>query len=131
MRERLIETVDLGTDERLMLLADAQARLYVGEELVWSVSALGDGIVALATSHRTVHIGAANYWRLLYGDLPPSTRVAGCMAAQLAHARSHVAELIDQLAREGLLDHARYPAICAAATALDTALALPIESAAV
>jgi hypothetical protein len=131
MRERMIETVDLGTDERLILLSDACMRLYVGDERVWSVSALGDGIVALGTVLRTVHIGAADYWRLLHGDVPPTERAAGYLAAQMAQVRGHVVELIDQLAREGLIDCASYPGVCEAVASLETALGVSPELSAV
>jgi hypothetical protein len=55
MSERMIRAQDLGTDEELTLSQDASGRLYVDDERVWSVSALGDGIVALTTGIRTVH----------------------------------------------------------------------------
>jgi hypothetical protein len=89
MRERIIETTDVGTDEQLMLTIEPNERLSVGDEPVRSISAIGDGIVALATTTRTVHISAADYWRLLYGDVPPSKRQAGLLAAQLAHVRGY------------------------------------------
>jgi hypothetical protein len=109
MNKRIIETVDLGTDEQLLLTIDANAELSVGGEPVWSVSGLGDGIVALTTAFRTVHIGAADYWRLLHGDVPPSARAAGKPAAQLARVRAP--ELIAQLDQEESPDNAFYPSI--------------------
>jgi hypothetical protein len=51
----MITTQDLGTEEELTLYQDAGRRLYVGDERIWEVSALGDGIVALTTSIRTLH----------------------------------------------------------------------------
>jgi len=122
MIERIIKTVDLGTDEQLMLSLDAHAQLFVGDAPIHAVSALGDGLVALTTAHRTVHIGAADYWRLLHGDMPPSMREAGYLAAQLAHVRSHAQELIELLDQEELLDNAYYPSIADAIAALETAL---------
>ena len=122
MIERIIEVVDLGTDEQLVLSLDAHAQLFVGEEPAQTISALGDGIVALTTVVRTVHIGAADYWRLLHGDVPPSMRDAGHLAAQLAHVRSHAHELIELLDQEELLDNAYYPSIANVVAALETAL---------
>ena len=133
MIERIIETVDLGTDEQLILLSGAHEQLFVGDEPTQSVSALGDGIVALTTARRTVHIDAADYWRLLHGDVPPSMRAAGYLAAQLAHVRSHTRELIALLEQEELLDNAYYPSIADVVAALETALGLqsvdqPVEA---
>jgi hypothetical protein len=122
MDERIIETIDVGTDEQLMLSIDADGRLYVGDELAHAISALGDGIVALTTAHRTVHIGAADYWRLLHDDVPPTLREAGYLAAQLAHVRSHARQLIELLDQEELLDNAYYPSIEEVTAALQTAL---------
>ena len=122
MIERIIETVDLGTDEQLMLSLDAHGQLFVGDEPIHSVSALGDGLVALTIAHRTIHVGAADYWRLLHGDVPPSMRQAGYLAAQLAHVRSHAYELIELLDQEELLDNAYYPSIADTIAALETAL---------
>ena len=124
MDERIIETIDVGTDEQLMLSIEANGRLYVGDELVHDISELGDGIVALTTVHRTVHIDAADYWRLLHGDVPPSMRQAGYLAAQLAHVRNHADELIEQLDQEELLDNAYYPSIVDIVAALETALGM-------
>jgi hypothetical protein len=109
MDERIIETIDIGTDEQLMLSIDASGRIYVADEPAPEISAVGGGIVALTTAHRTVHIGAADYWRLLHGDVPPSLRDAGYLAAQLAHVRKHACELIALLEQEELLDSAYYP----------------------
>jgi hypothetical protein len=122
MIERIIESVDLGTDEQLVLSLDAHAQLFVGDEPVQAISALSDGIVALTTARRTVHIGAADYWLLLHGDVPPSMRDAGHLAAQLAHVRSHAHELIELLDEEELLDNAYYPSIANVVAALETAL---------
>lgn len=122
MDERIIETIDVGTDEQLMLSMDADGRLSVGDELVQAISALDEGIVALTTTLRTVHIGAADYWRLLHGDVPPSQREAGYLAAQLAHVRKHATELIELLDQEELLDNAYYPSIAEVAAELQTAL---------
>jgi hypothetical protein len=122
MIERIIEAVDLGTDEQLVLSHDAHEQLFANDEPVQAISALGDGIVALTTAPRTVHIGAADYWRLLHGDVPPSMRDAGHLAAQLAHVRSHAYELIELLDQEELLDNAYYPSIANAVAALETAL---------
>ena len=67
----------MGIEEELTLSHDASGRLYVDDERIWSISALGDGIVALTTGIRTVHISAADYWRALHGDASPSTHTAG------------------------------------------------------
>ena len=122
MIERIIESVDLGTDEQLVLSLDAHAQLFVGDDPVQAINALGGGIVALATPPRTVHIGAADYWRLLHGDVPPSMRDAGHLAAQLAHVRSHANELIELLDQDELLDNAFFPSIANVVAALETAL---------
>jgi hypothetical protein len=122
MNQRIIETIDVGTDEQLMLSIEANGQFYVGNELVQAISVLSDGIVALRTTHRTVHIDAADYWRLLHGDVPPSTRQAGNLAAQLAHVRSHAHKLIGLLEQEELLDNAYYPSIADVVVALETAL---------
>jgi hypothetical protein len=122
MDERIIETIDVGTDEQFMLSIAANGQLHIGDELVHAISALGDGIVALRTARRTVHIDAADYWRLLHGDVPPSRREAGYLAAQLAHVQSHARELIGLLEQEELLDNAYYPSIAEVVVALETAL---------
>jgi hypothetical protein len=122
MDERIIETIDVGTDEQFMLSIDANGRLYVGDEPAPAISALGGGIVALTTARRTVHIDAADYWRLLHGDVPPSLRDAGYLAAQLALVRKRACELIELLDEEELLDNAYYPSIEEVAAALRTAL---------
>jgi hypothetical protein len=131
MIERIIESVDLGTDEQLVLSLDAHAQLFVGDEPVQAISALGDGIVALTTALRTVHIGTADYWRLLHGDVPPSMRDAGHLAAQLAHVRSHANELIELLDQEELLDNAYYPSIANVVAAIETALGKQVAEQAV
>jgi hypothetical protein len=125
MDQRIIETIDVGTDEQLMLSIEANGQIYVGDELIHAISALGDGIVALGTAHRTVHIDAADYWRLLHDDVPPSRRAAGHLAAQLAHVRSHARELLALLEQEELLDNSYYPSIADIAVALETALGAP------
>jgi hypothetical protein len=122
MDERIIETIDVGTDEQVMLSMEANGQLYVGDELVHAICALCDGIVALTTARRTVHIDTADYWQLLHGDMPPSIRQAGSLAAQLAHVQSHARELIALLEQEELLDNAYYPSIAEVAVALETAL---------
>jgi hypothetical protein len=122
MDERIIETIDVGTDEQLMLSIEANGRLHVGDEPVQAVSALADGIVALAVGRRTVHIDATDYWRLLHDGVPPSLRQAGHLAAQLAHVQSHARELLAVLEQEELLDNAYYPSIADIAVALETAL---------
>ena len=126
MDERIIETADVATDEQLMVSFEAKGRLLVGEEPVSSISALGGGIVALTTALRTVHVSAAEYWRMLHGDTPPSVREAGYLAAQLAHVQNHARELLQQLDQEELLDNSYYPSITAAAAALEIALGEPI-----
>lgn len=127
MNEEPIEALDLGTDELLSLSKGAAGRIFVDDERVWSISALADGIVALTTGIRTVHISATDYWRLLHGDARPSTREAGHLVAQLEHLRSHALELLDQLGSEGLIDPIRYPGVYETVTFLRTALGLPIE----
>jgi hypothetical protein len=122
MDKRFIETTDVGTDEQLMVSFDANARLFVDDEPVYSISTLGGGIVALRTALRTVHIGAADYWRVLHGDTPPSLRKAGYMAAQLAHVQSHARALLKQLEQEELLDNSFYPSLATIAAALEIAL---------
>jgi hypothetical protein len=111
MGEQMIRVQDLGTDEELTLSRDAGGRLYVDDERVWSVSALGDGIIALNTGIRTMHIGAADYWRALHGDAGPSTRTAGQLAAQLAHVEYHALALIDALVYEARISPTTHPAI--------------------
>jgi hypothetical protein len=125
MNERTIEAVDLGTEEVLKLSVDASMRLYVDDERVWSISAMGDGIVALTTGIRTVHISAADYWRLLHGATGPTTHAAGYLAARLAHVQSHATELLDALAQAGLIDQVRYPDVSRAVMFLRTALGMP------
>jgi hypothetical protein len=131
MIERIIESVDLGTDEQLVLLLDTHEQLFLSDQTVQAISALGDGIVALTTASRTVHIGAADYWRLLHGEVPPSMRDAGHLAAQLAHVRSHAYELIELLDQEELLDNAYYPSIANVVAALETALGKQVTAPAV
>jgi hypothetical protein len=122
MSERTITIQDVGTEEELTLSQDAGGRLLVNDEPVWSISALDDGIVALATSLRTVHIGAVDYWRLLYGDAGPSPRVAGMLAARLTHVECHAAELIAEIVREPSISRAAFPAIWERIAMLRTAL---------
>jgi hypothetical protein len=122
MDERIIDTIDVGTDEQLILAIDANGQLYVGDEPAPTISALGGGIVALTTARRTVHISADDYWWLLHGGVPPSMHEAGYLAAQLAHVRKHARELIELLDQEELLDNAYYPSIAEVAAALRTAL---------
>jgi hypothetical protein len=125
MSEPTIETLDLGTDESLRLALDAGMRLYVDDERVWAVNALDQGVVALTTGIRTVHISAADYWRLLHGAAHPSAQEAGHLAAQLAQVKSYAAQLIDQLARQGLIDYQAYPDIWGRVAALRIALGMP------
>jgi hypothetical protein len=122
MHERIIESIDVGTGEQLMLLFDAESQLYVDDEPVLSTCALGNWIVALKTVSRMIHIDAADYWHLLHGDVPPSTHEAGHMAAQLEHIRSHARELIDLLAQDSLLESLWRPPLWKAVGALGTAL---------
>jgi hypothetical protein len=122
MSDRIITTQDLGTEEELTLSQDADGRLHVNDEPIWSVSALGDGIVALTTGIRTVHIGAVDYWRLLYGDAGPSPRVAGMLAARLTHVECHAAELIEAIEQEARISPAAFPAIWERIATLRTAL---------
>jgi hypothetical protein len=70
----------------LVVQAPARDRRNWAAIRVWA-STLGDGLVALTTVHRTLHVGAADYWRLLDGDVPPSMRQVGYLAAQLARVR--------------------------------------------
>jgi hypothetical protein len=120
----MIRAQDLGTDEELTLSQDASGRLYVGDERVWSISALGDGIVALTTGIRTVHISTADYWRALHGDTGPSTQMAGQLAARLAHLEHHAAALIDALVHEARITPATYPAIWEQVAGLRVALGI-------
>lgn len=122
MSEQMIRAEDLGTEEELTLSHDASGRPYVDDERVWSISALGDGIVALTTGIRTVHISAADYWRALHGDASPSTHTAGQLTARLAHIEHHAAALIDALVHEARIAPAMYPAIWEQITALRVAL---------
>jgi hypothetical protein len=78
MSEQTITTQDLGAEEELTLSQDASGRLYVNDERVWSVSAMGDEIVALTTDIRTVHVSATDYWSVLHGEGEPSPRPLGC-----------------------------------------------------
>jgi hypothetical protein len=124
MSERMITTQDPGTDEELTLYQNADGRLYVGDERIWSVSALGDGIVALTTGIRTVHISATDYWQVLHGEGGPSPHHAGILAARLAHLEQHAAALIGAIEHEEWLSPTptAYPAIWEQIVALRTAL---------
>jgi hypothetical protein len=118
----MITTQDPGTEEDLTLFQDAGGRLYVGDERIWEVSALGDGIVALTTGIRTVHISATDYWKVLHGDGDASPRQAGTLAARLAHLERHAAALIAAIEYEERLSPTAYPAIWEQIVALRTAL---------
>jgi hypothetical protein len=122
MSERMITTQDLGTEEELTLYQDPGRRLYVGDERIWAVSALGDGIVALTTSIGTLHISAADYWRVLHGDGDASPRQAGILAARLAYLERHATALIGAIEYEERLSPTVYPAIWEQIVALRTAL---------
>ena len=122
MGEQTITILDVGTDEELSLFQDSAGRLYVDDERVWSVSALGDGIVALTTGIRTVHIGAADYWRALHGEDGPSVHRAGILAARVAHLEDRTAALIAAIAHEPRITPAAYPAIWERIKELRTAL---------
>jgi len=122
MSERMITTRDLGTEEDLTFYQDAGGRLYVDDERIWEVSALGDGIVALTTGIRTVHISATDYWRVLHGEDGPSPHHAGILAARLAHLERHAAALIGAIEYEERLSPTAYPAIWEQIVALRTAL---------
>jgi hypothetical protein len=122
MDEWTIATQDLGTEEKLNLFHDAGGLLYVGDERIWSISALGDGIVALTTSIRTIHISAADYWRLLHGDAGPSLQEAGILAARLAHLERYATALITALVHEAHISPATYPSIWRQIEALQTFL---------
>jgi hypothetical protein len=50
--EQMIMAQDLRAEEELILSHNASGRLYVDDERVWPISALGDGIVALTTGAR-------------------------------------------------------------------------------
>lgn len=121
MSERMITTQDLGTEEELTLYQDDSGQLYVGDERIWSVSALGDGIVALSTGIRTVHISATDYWRVLHGEGSPSPHDAGVLAARLAHLERHAILLIEAIV-EARISPATYPRIWKRLEALQTAL---------
>ena len=125
MYERTIETLDLGTDEPIALAHDASMRIYVDDERVWTVNALDRGVVALTTGINTVHISAADYWRLLHGAAHPSMHEAGHLAARLAQAKNYTEQLIDQLTRQGLIDFRTYPEIWGRVAALRMALDIP------
>lgn len=122
MSERTITTQDLGTEEELTLCQDARGRLYVDDERVWSVSALGDGVVALGTGIRTLHIGATDFWRALHGEGELSPHHAGILAARLTHIEQHAAALIEAIVHETQISPTTYPAIWEHIEALRTAL---------
>ena len=124
MRERMITTQDPGTEEKLTLRLDADGTLYVGDERIWSVSALGDGIVALSTGVRMVHISATDYWRVLHGEGGLEAHAAGILAARLAHLEHHTTALIEAIEHEQQLSRSAYPAIWKQIDALQTALGI-------
>jgi hypothetical protein len=123
MSERTITAQDVGTEEELTLSQDAGSRLYVNDERVWSVSALGDGLVALTTGIRTVHISATDYGKLLHGEGGPSLRTAGILAARLAHLERHATALIEALLLEARITPVTHPVIWERVAALQAALA--------
>jgi hypothetical protein len=125
MSTQMIATHDLATEEELILYQGTGEQLYVWDEPVSSVSALSDGIVALSTETRTVHIGAADYWRVLHGDGGASAYTAGLLAARLAHIKQHATALIDTLAQQAQAAPAVYLASSAQIAALRTALGMP------
>jgi hypothetical protein len=133
MSERTITTRDLGAEEELTLYQDAGGKLYVNDERIWSVSALGDGIVALTTGIRTVHIDATDYWRVLHGEGGLSPHAAGILAARLAHLEHHATALIAAIEYEERLSRTAYPAIwqqiAGLRTALDAAETAPVRAA--
>jgi hypothetical protein len=118
----MITAQDLGTEEELTLYQDAGGRLYVNDERVWSISALGDGVVALTTGIRLVHITATAYWRVLHGEDGPSPHTAGILAARLAHIERRAAALIEAIGQETRISPIAYPAIWEQVEALRTAL---------
>jgi len=122
MSERTITAQDLGTEEELTLYQDARGRLYADDERVWSVNALGDGIIALGTGIRTVHISATDYWRLLHGEGELSPHHAGILAARLAHIEQHATALIEAIVHDAHVSPGTYPAIWERIEALRTAL---------
>jgi hypothetical protein len=60
MSERMITTQDPGTEEDLTLFQDAGGRLYVDDERIWEVSALGDGISSGAGSRLTARCASGS-----------------------------------------------------------------------
>lgn len=59
-------------------------------------SALVGGIVALDTGDKTVHVGAADYWGMVYDDIPPTLLLAGILLAQLHELRGRLKSIAAQ-----------------------------------
>jgi hypothetical protein len=59
-------------------------------------SALAGGIVALSTGDKTVHMGAAEYWGMVYDDIPPTPLLAGILLAQLHELRGRLKSIAAQ-----------------------------------
>ena len=60
------------------------------------ISALAGGIVALDTGDKTVHLGAADYWGMIYDDIPPTPLLAGILLAQLHELRGRLKSIAAQ-----------------------------------
>jgi hypothetical protein len=124
MSKRIITTQDLATEEELTLYQDTGRKLCVNDERIAVVSALGDGIVALSTRSRTVHISATDYWRVLHGEGGLDPYAAGILAARLAHLEHHATALIEVIEHEERLSRTAYPVIWQQIAALRTALGI-------
>lgn len=60
------------------------------------ISALAGGIVALSAGDKTVHVGSADYWGMVYDDIPPTPLLAGILLVQLHELRGRLKSIAAQ-----------------------------------
>ena len=90
------------TRRRMRALDDTSFRFErTGEELFVNgmpahISALPGGIVALHTGDKTVQVGTADYWEMVYDEMAPTKLLAGILLAQLHELRGRLMSLAAQ-----------------------------------
>ena len=60
------------------------------------ISALPGGIVTLDAGDKTVQVGAAEYWEMVYDDIAPTKLLAGILLAQLHELRGRLGSIAAQ-----------------------------------
>lgn len=66
-------------------------------DMVARVQMQKEGVVTLVTEHKTVQVTGADYWEMIYGDVPPTPLLAGMLLASLHERIAKQEELYAKL----------------------------------